>query len=142
VKGITLAKAVPVSTNPWYGAPWTYGQPNTKVYLCPSDNIDGTSSTIMFAEKYQAAYPSPVSTTTFRRDDRITTRYQEGSLIITVTGKVADGKVTVGQIKVQDGGVAKHYTSLEKVPVEYQDKARDLVQVSEKGQGKIEIYKK
>jgi hypothetical protein len=115
----------------------------TNIYICPSDPItDGTSNTIMFAEKYTGTARSLVAATTFRRDDRFTTRYQEGSLIITVTGKLAGGKATVAHVKVQDGGVEHRYASLEKVPAEYRDKTEDLVQVSEKGQGMIEIYKK
>ena len=46
-------------------------------------------------------------TTTLRTDDRFTTRHQEGSLIITVTGTVDDGKSKVSQIHIQDGRESK-----------------------------------
>src|SRR5205823_7995516 len=52
-----------------------------------------------------------VLTTTFRVDDRFTTRHQEGSLIITVTGTVADGKSKVNKIQVEDGRETHSYDS-------------------------------
>ena len=78
-------------------------------------------------------------TTTFRSNDRFTTRHQEGSLIITVTGKVADGKAKVGEISVQDGVESHKYESMDKVSDKYQDKVKNLVEMSEKGAVKIEI---
>jgi hypothetical protein len=134
VKGLQL-------TDPTLGA-WSLEdltRGNIKTYLAPSD---GTNQTILFGERYyQTANPNAMLTTTHRRDDRFTTRYQEGSLIITLTGKIADNKATVGQVKVQDGGVEQKYASVEKVPVEYRDKVADLVAVAEKGQDKIDIRK-
>src|SRR5262249_22237430 len=50
-----------------------------------------------------------VLTTTFRAEDRFTTRHQEGSLVITVTGKVSGGKTQVGSIHIQDGAVMTEY---------------------------------
>src|SRR5947208_581038 len=63
-----------------------------------------------------------VMTTSFRNGERFTTRHQEGSLIITLTGKAGDGKATVTGISVQDGRESKKYESAEKVPEEYRDK--------------------
>ena len=80
-----------------------------------------------------------VITTTFRTDDHFTTRHQEGSLIITLTGKVADGKAKVGQISVQDGGESNTYESLDKVPEKYRDKVKNLVEMSEKGSVKVDV---
>jgi len=40
-----------------------------------------------------------VMTTTFRSNDHFTTRHQEGSLVITVTGKVADAKAKVDEVQ-------------------------------------------
>jgi membrane-associated protease RseP (regulator of RpoE activity) len=80
-----------------------------------------------------------VMTTNFRTDDRFTTRHQEGSLVITVTGTVADGKSKVGEIHVQDGATANKYESLDKVPDQYRDKVKNLIEMSEKGNAKIEI---
>jgi membrane-associated protease RseP (regulator of RpoE activity) len=80
-----------------------------------------------------------VMTTNFRTDDRFTTRHQEGSLVITVTGTVADGKSKVGEIHVQDGATTNKYESLDKVPDQYRDKVKNLIEMTEKGNVKIEI---
>ena len=82
-----------------------------------------------------------VMTTTFRTDDRFTTRHQEGTLVITVTGKVADSKANVNEIQVQDGTESHKYESVEKVPERYRDKVKNLTEMSEKGSVKIEIKK-
>jgi membrane-associated protease RseP (regulator of RpoE activity) len=81
-----------------------------------------------------------VMTTTFRNNDRFTTRHQEGSLVITVTGKVSDGKAKAGEITVQDGGKSEKYTSVDKVPEQYRDKVKNLVEMSEKGQVHVEVH--
>lgn len=75
----------------------------------------------------------------FRQDDRFTGRHQEGSLIITVTGKIEDGKVHVGQITVQDESSKHRYSSLEKVPEEYRDKAKSLVESAERNATKVDV---
>lgn len=80
-----------------------------------------------------------VMTTMFRTEDRFTTRHQEGSLIITLTGKAADGKAKVGEIRVQDGGESSKYTSVDKVPEHYRDKVKNLIEMSEKSGVRIEI---
>jgi hypothetical protein len=80
-----------------------------------------------------------VITTMFRTPDRFTLRHQEGSLILTLTGKVADGKAKVDEINVQDGLQSHKYESLDKVPEQYRDKAKNLIEMSEKGNARIEI---
>jgi hypothetical protein len=80
-----------------------------------------------------------VMTSIFRTDNRFTTRHQEGSLIITVTGTVDTGKSKVNEITVQDGGVTSKYESVAKVPEQYRDKVKNLVEMSEKSSIKIEI---
>lgn len=133
VKGIALPEtsAVPV--------------PPAPLYSSPSRPASGTSNTVYFLERSGKSWDAPVDSqvfiTTFRQQDRFTTRYQEGSLIVTVIGKLTKGQAAVGQVKVQDGGVEHRYPTLDKVPPEYQDKVRDLLVVSEKGQGQIEIKK-
>jgi len=74
-----------------------------------------------------------VMTSTFRTNDRFTTRHQEGNLVITVTGKVDQGKSTVSEINVQDGGVSNKFDSVDKVPEQYRDKVKNLVEMSTKG---------
>jgi hypothetical protein len=80
-----------------------------------------------------------VITTTVRTTDGFTTRYQEGSLIITMTGSTKDGKAKVNEIHVQDGNLANKYESLDKVPKQYHDKVKNLVEMSEKSGAQIEI---
>jgi hypothetical protein len=80
-----------------------------------------------------------VMTTTFRTNDRYTTRHQEGSLIITISGTVADGKAKTSEIQVQDGTKTEKYESTDKVPEAYRDKVKNLIEMSEKGNAKIEI---
>ncbi len=78
----------------------------------------------------------------FRTDDRFTGRHQEGSLVITVTGKVEDGKATVNQITVQDGSSQHKYDSVKEVPEEYRDKARNLVESAEGNATKVNVKTK
>lgn len=80
-----------------------------------------------------------VVTTMTRMQDRLTLRHQEGSLIITLTGRVADGKPKVKEIHVQDGFRSEQYDSVDKVPEQYRDKVKNLVEMSEKGSVQIEI---
>jgi len=80
-----------------------------------------------------------VMTTITRTNERFTTRHQEGSLVITVTGTIADGTSKASKIHVQDGQVAHDYESVDKVPDQYKDKVKNLVEMSEKGSVKIEI---
>jgi zinc and cadmium transporter len=64
--------------------------------------------------------------------NRFITLRQEGSVVITVTGTVEDGKAKVGEIQVQDGDETHEYDALEKVPEEYRDKAQDLAELIER----------
>lgn len=126
-------------------------------YVCPSDIRDGTSNTILLSDgsvrrynPYQWTWPdyntvnqgqSKVFTTTFRQEDRFTARYQEGSLIITITGQMKNDVATTKTIKVIDGTIEHRYESIDKTPEEYRDKARDLIKAAEKNQDRIEIQK-
>jgi len=80
-----------------------------------------------------------VMTSVFRSDDRFTTRHQEGSLVITVTGTIADGKAKVSGINVQDGRESHKYESVDKVAEQYRDKVASLVEMTEKGGGRIDL---
>jgi membrane-associated protease RseP (regulator of RpoE activity) len=91
---------------------------------------------------FSANMPTPrggVITTTWRSDDRFTSRHEEGSLIITLTGKVEKGKAKVGEIQVQDGRESHKYETLEKVPEAYRDKAKHLADLVEKDNVQISI---
>src|SRR5262249_30578655 len=82
-----------------------------------------------------------VVTTSFRQGERFTVRHEEGSLIITLTGKAGDGKASVSGIHVQDGRESKKYESADKVPEEYRDKVQNLIELAEKTNAKIEVKK-
>ena len=86
-----------------------------------------------------AAGGQQVSTSVFRTDDRFTTRHQEGSLVITVTGTLDNGKAKVSGINVQDGRESHKYESLDKVAEQYRDKVSNLIEMSEKSGGRIEL---
>jgi hypothetical protein len=80
-----------------------------------------------------------IMTSTFRSNDRFTTRHQEGTLVITLTGTITEGKSKVTEIHVQDGAVTNKYESLEKVPQQYRDKVKNLIDMNEKSSFKIDI---
>jgi hypothetical protein len=77
-------------------------------------------------------------TTVTRTNERITARHQEGNLVITLTGTVADGKAKVKEIHVQDGRQTEKYDGVEDVPERYRDKVKNLVEMAEKGDVRIE----
>jgi hypothetical protein len=104
---------------------------------------DGTSNTIMLGEDWgtKAAASEgwkvwskgdPILATTFRSKERFTTRYQEGTLVLTVVGTLKDGKTAVGGVTVREGSDEKKYDALEKVPAEYRDKVAHLIEMSAK----------
>jgi hypothetical protein len=68
-----------------------------------------------------------------RNGDNVTARLQDNGLEMTMAGKVEDGQVKVEEITVQDGGEAKKYDSVEKVPEQYRDQAKKLVEAATKG---------
>jgi beta-lactamase regulating signal transducer with metallopeptidase domain len=68
-----------------------------------------------------------------RNGDSVTARLQDNGAELTLTGKVSDGQVKVEEITVQDGGEAKKYDSVEKVPEQYRDQAKKLVEAAAKG---------
>lgn len=80
-----------------------------------------------------------VMTSVFRTGDRFTTRHQEGSLVITVSGTLADGKAKVKEISVQDGRESHKYESVDKVAEHYRDKVKNLIEMTEKTGGKVEL---
>jgi hypothetical protein len=83
-----------------------------------------------------------VMTSLFRSNDRYTLRHQEGTLVITLTGKVEDGKAKLGEVQVQDGGESKKYESVDKVPEQYRDKVKNLLEMTQKSAVKIELFEK
>jgi hypothetical protein len=80
-----------------------------------------------------------VMTTMIHTQDRFTLRHQEGSLIITLTGSTTDGKAKIKSIHVQDGARPEKYEEVDKVPEQYRDKVKNLIDMSEKSKARIEI---
>jgi beta-lactamase regulating signal transducer with metallopeptidase domain len=71
--------------------------------------------------------------TSQRMGDRFSTRIQEGRLTLTVTGRIDGDKVKVGEVIVNDGRNHNVYDGLDKVPEQYRDRAKQAVEVTEKG---------
>jgi hypothetical protein len=92
----------------------------------------GGNPVILFNADRSTAGNAGVLTTTFRTGDRFTSRHEEGSLVITLTGKLERGKARVGEIQVQDGRETNKYDALDNVPEAYRDKARHLLELAEK----------
>jgi beta-lactamase regulating signal transducer with metallopeptidase domain len=80
-----------------------------------------------------------VFTTLFRNDDRFTARHQEGTLVITLTGKVAKGKAEITEIAVEDGAKTHTYDKIDEVPERYRDKVKNLAEMSEGRNAHIEV---
>jgi hypothetical protein len=139
IKGLSLPEAREARDDPFGGF-----FPPAGNFLPPNlPAFPGAGAALMpnfgGAGAFAAAGGNGVMTTTFRSGDRFTTRHQEGSLIITVTGKVADGKSTVAEIRVQDGRESHKYESVDKVPDEYRDKVKNLIEMTGKSNVRIEI---
>jgi beta-lactamase regulating signal transducer with metallopeptidase domain len=144
VKGLSMPEAKAVK--PEAGLPFFPGAGNFPaaplVPPLPAAGFNPFGAAGLAGAGLAGAGGAGVMTTTFRSGDRFTTRHQEGSLVITVTGKVADGKSTVGEIRVQDGRESHKYSSVDKVPEEYRDKVKNLVEMTEKSNVRIEIQPK
>src|SRR5262249_11571743 len=80
-----------------------------------------------------------VMTPTYRNGDGLTTRHQEGPLVITVTGTVTDGKTKVSEIQIHDGRETNKYESADKVPEQYRDKVKGLLESADKSNSKLDL---
>jgi hypothetical protein len=133
IKGLSLpeAKVAHDPPTPFKGAGAFGGPPQG--FVPPAGFGEGA-----FAGAPGAAARRGVFTSVFRTDNRFTTRHEEGTLVITVTGTIADGKAQVISILVRDGAEHK-YESVDKVPEQYRDKVKNLIDLSEHSGGKVEI---
>ena len=68
-----------------------------------------------------------VATAWSRTNDTFKKRHQEGTLIITVSGTVADGKDQVTEISIQDGDKTTKHASLDKVPEQYRARVKKVI---------------
>ncbi len=74
-----------------------------------------------------------------RSSDQFTAREQDGNVTLTATGTIADGKATLKELRVKDGAESKTYESLDKVPEQYREKAKNLVERAGQGTGRLQI---
>jgi hypothetical protein len=142
VKGIAVPeRQAAVPQNPFGGAGAGFGQGGFQQF--PGFKAPPVAPPQLGLNFGQAPFAGQVrhgvTTTNFRVDDRFTTRHEEGSLIITVTGTVTDSKVKVSRIQIQDGRESHKYESLAEVPEQYRDKVKNLVELNEKSNIRIEI---
>jgi hypothetical protein len=84
----------------------------------------------------------PVQTMSVRTGDKFTTRFQEGSVLINVTGKVMDGKAAVGMILVHDAAGTATYKDVDQVPEPYKTKVQSLVEINDLNDIRITLRKK
>lgn len=89
--------------------------------------------------KGRTGAPAASQTTLVRNNDDFTAKERHGDQLITVTGKVVDGKATVAAIEVKDGTETKHFDSMDKVPAEYRDRVHNLVEMAKKGIEAVDI---
>ncbi len=136
IKGLSLPEAKEAKQEPFGLLPPGVHLPPLALPVVPDG---GAGLFPNFGGAIAAGGGNGVMTTTFRSGDRFTTRHQEGSLVITVTGKVSDGKAAVGEIRVQDGRESHKYESVDKVPEEYRDKVKNLLEMTGKSNVRIEI---
>jgi hypothetical protein len=107
-------------------APMPFAQPLAPAGVAPAEELPPLGG-------------NGVITTLVRDNDRFVARHQEGSLIITLTGKASGGKATVEEVRVQDGRESDKYASPDKVPEAYRTKVKNLVELIEKSQSRIEV---
>jgi hypothetical protein len=66
-------------------------------------------------------------------DGSFSTRYQEGDLAITITGKMDNKKADVSGIEIRDGDKTNSYKSVDDVPEDLRDDVRALIRTIEQG---------
>ncbi len=148
IRGLPRVRAVPNAVPGAPGVPAVPGLPAPAARPVPGGPAIPTVPVLPRAAAVPGAAAVPfgfagnntIMTAIFRTDDRFTGRHQEGSLIITVTGTVTDGKSKVKQIHIQDGKTGENYESLSKVPERYRDKTRNLIDMTEKGSVSVESH--
>jgi hypothetical protein len=120
VKGISLPEAKPAAPG---GAAFDFGFP----VMPPAINFQPFPGGVFAGPGGKGA-----RTSTLRDNDRFTSRLQDGGLAITVLGKVEDGKTKVSEIQIKDGDKTEKYDSVDKVPEQYRDKVKHLIEMSGK----------
>jgi beta-lactamase regulating signal transducer with metallopeptidase domain len=137
VKGITLGDAVRPGGRG--GLPGVGGGREATIRSVPGMPAQGGFGFGSGTAMAGAGGGRSVMTTVNRTNDRVNARHQEGSLVISLTGSVTDGKAKIGEIHIQDGGKSESHDSVAEVPERYRDKVKSLVEMCEKGNVKIDI---
>jgi beta-lactamase regulating signal transducer with metallopeptidase domain len=112
IKGLSLPKAPAVQQQPGFN------------FQFPNVPLQGLGNLRRFGRGIGGMAGS---TTLNRSGDSFSARNQQGDVSVTVTGKLAGRKAEVKAIQVQDGGKTTEYQSLDKVPEQYRDTARKLL---------------
>lgn len=80
-----------------------------------------------------------VMTSIYRTGDRFTGRHQEGSLVITVTGRIWDGKAKADLISIRDKHVLHRIDRVADVPQVFRDKVKRLIESAQREAPKVEV---
>jgi beta-lactamase regulating signal transducer with metallopeptidase domain len=76
-----------------------------------------------------------LNTTITRTNDAFTAKHSADGVAFTVVGKIEDGKAKATEITINDGK-DQTYDTLDKVPEQYRDKVRQLMQMAEGGRAR------
>jgi hypothetical protein len=68
-----------------------------------------------------------------RTNGQFTTEHESNGVKITLKGKIDEGKAVVTEVRIQADGQEKTYDSVDKVPAEYKDKVKKLLEMNENG---------
>ncbi len=120
VKGISLPEAKPAAPG---GAAFDFGFPT----MPPGFNFAPFPGGVFVGPRGKGAM-----TSTFRDNDHFTSQLQDGGVAITVLGKVEDGKTKVSEIQIKEGNKTEKYDSVDKVPEQYRDRVKRLLEMSAK----------
>lgn len=81
-----------------------------------------------------------VMTNVTRIGDQFTAGHQDGTLHISITGTIEEGKAKVKTIVIQDESETQTYQTVDKVDEKYRDKVKRLIKIAEMGEGtRIEL---
>jgi beta-lactamase regulating signal transducer with metallopeptidase domain len=125
IKGLSLPKAPAVQQQPGLN------------FQFPNLPLGGRGNGLGNLRRFGRGIGGMAGSTTLRRsNDSFTARNQQGEVSVTVSGKMAGRKAEASEIQVQDGDKTTKYDSLDKVPEQYRDTARKLLDAVQGRQGR------